>query len=74
MSGRSSIGLQASSQECVNQAEDALFKSGMRIYQRAGLLVRVVRARHAERAPLQAPAARDRSASSWSTRLISSRH
>jgi hypothetical protein len=29
--------------ECVDQAEDALLRSGLRIYQRAGFLVRVVR-------------------------------
>lgn len=29
--------------ECVNQAEDALIKSGLQIYQRAGFLTRVVR-------------------------------
>jgi hypothetical protein len=29
--------------ECVDQAEDALLKSGLRIYQRAGFLVRVIK-------------------------------
>jgi putative DNA primase/helicase len=42
--------------ECVDQAEDALLKSGTRIYQRAGFLVRVVRrdtpsVRHYKRRP-----------------------
>src|SRR5579859_7025636 len=42
--------------ECVDQAEDALIKSGLRIYQRAGFLVRVVRrdtpsVRHYKRRP-----------------------
>jgi hypothetical protein len=56
--------------EIVEEAEDALIKSGLRIYQRAGFLVRVVR-RDTPSVRTTSAGRRARSASSRSTRRIS---